>query len=77
MSSGPIVRSPFPGAAAPALAALGVLVWLIGLLGIVDLAVPLVPLEGFSDAYLIDTSWGLLYTVLLGVPTVVLAFRPQ
>ena len=70
-------RSPFARAAAPALAAFGVLVWLIGLMGIIDLTVPLVPLEDFYDAYLIETSWGLLYTVLLGVPTAVLAFRPQ
>ncbi len=70
-------RSPYARAAAPALAALGVLVWLIGLMGIIDLTVPLVPLEDFYNAYLIETSWGLLYTVLLGVPTVVLAFRPQ
>lgn len=70
-------RSPYARAAAPAIAALGVLVWLIGLMGIIDLTVPLVPLEDFYDAYLIETSWGLLYTVLLGVPTAVLAFRPQ
>ncbi len=70
-------RSPYTRAAAPALAALGVLIWLIGLMGIIDLTVPLVPLEDFYDAYLIETSWGLLYTVLLGVPTAVLAFRPQ
>lgn len=70
-------RSPYARAAAPALAALGVLIWLIGLMGIVDLTVPLVPLEDFYDAYLIETSWGLLYTVLLGVPTALLAFRPQ
>lgn len=70
-------RSPYARAAAPALAALGVIIWLIGLMGIVDLTVPLVPLEDFYDAYLIETSWGLLYTGLLGVPTAVLAFRPQ
>lgn len=70
-------RSPYALAAAPALAALGVLIWLIGLMGIIDLTVPLFPLEDFYDAYLIETSWGLLYTVLLGVPTGVLAFRPQ
>lgn len=69
-------RSPFARAAAPALASLGMLVWLIGLMGIVDLTVPLVPLEDFYDAYLIETSWGLLYTVLLGVPTAVLVVRP-
>lgn len=70
-------RSPYARAAAPALAALGVLVWLIGLMGIIDLTVPLIPLEDFYNAYLIETSWGLLYTVLLGAPTAVLAFRPQ
>ena len=70
-------RSPYARAAAPAIAALGVLVWLIGMMGIIDLTVPLVPLEDFYDAYLVETSWGLLYTVLLGVPTAVLAFRPQ
>lgn len=70
-------RSPYIRAAAPALAALGVLVWLIGLMGIIDLTVPLIPLEDFYNAYLIETSWGLLYTVLLGVPTAVLAFRPR
>ena len=71
------MRSPYARAAAPALAALGVLIWLIGLMGIIDLTVPLVPLEDFYDAYLIETSWGLLYTVLLGLPTAVLAFRPH
>lgn len=70
-------RSPYARAAAPALASFGVLVWLIGLMGIIDLTVPLIPLEDFYNAYLIETSWGLLYTVLLGVPTAVLAIRPQ
>ena len=69
-------RSPYVRAAAPAVASVGVLVWWIGLMGLVDLTVPLVPLEDFYDAYLVEVGWGLLYTVLLGVPTLVLAFRP-
>lgn len=70
-------RSPAAHPAARALAALGVLVWLIGLMGIVDITVPLVPLVDFYEAYLIETSWGLLYTVLLGVPTAALVARPR
>lgn len=70
-------RSPYVRAGAPTLAALGVLVWWIGMMGVIDLAVPLVPLEDFFDAYLVETGWGLFYTFLLGAPTLVLAFRPS
>lgn len=45
-------------------------------MGPIDLSVPLVPLEDFYNHYLVEASWGLLYTVLLAVPTAVLVFRP-
>lgn len=69
-------RSPFARAGASAVAALGVLIWCIAFMGPIDLSVPIVPLEDFYNHYLVETSWGLLYTVLLAVPTAVLAFRP-
>lgn len=72
----PATRSPYVRAGAPALAVLGVLIWCIALMGPIDLTVPLVPLEDFYNHYLIEVGWGLLYTVLLAVPTLVLAFRP-
>lgn len=72
----PTRRSPYTRAGAPALAVFGVLIWCIALMGPIDLTVPLIPLEDFYDEYLIEVGWGLLYTVLLAVPTLVLAFRP-
>lgn len=63
-------------AAARAVAVVGVLVWWIGLMGPIDLAVPIYAPPLFYDAYLIETGWGLLYTVLLGVPTIALVARP-
>ncbi|WP_199423388.1 hypothetical protein [Actinotalea solisilvae] len=64
-------------AAARALAVLGLLVWWIGLMGPIDLTVPIFQPPMFEDAYLVETGWGLLYTVLLGVPTIALAIRPR
>lgn len=63
--------------AARAVAVLGVLVWCIALMGPIDLAVPFLQTPGFFTAYLIETGWGLLYTVLLGLPTAVLVAQPR
>lgn len=63
--------------AARALAVLGLLVWWIGLMGPIDLTVPIYQPPLFEDAYLVETGWGLFYTVLLGAPTIALVTRPR
>jgi hypothetical protein len=55
----------------------GVLFWGYIFFGITDLIVPFAGLPEFYDHYLIETGWGLLFTVLVAVPLVVLAVRPE
>ncbi len=45
--------------------------------GLVDLTTPFVGPASFGPAYLLETGWGLLYTVLLGVPTAALVLGPD
>ncbi len=53
------------------------LFWGMLFFGLIDLVV--VPLQDhrFYDFYLLETGWGLLYTVLVAVPLVAFAFRPR
>jgi hypothetical protein len=44
--------------------------------GLIDLSVVVEQDERFHQHYLFESGWGLLYTVLLAVPMVVLAIRP-
>jgi hypothetical protein len=60
------------------LAVLGVVMWWLVMFGLVDLSTPfdrpVSPM--FFPWYLLETGWGLLYVVLLGLPTLVLLWRP-
>jgi hypothetical protein len=44
--------------------------------GLIDLSVVIEQDERFHQHYLLESGWGLLFTVLLAVPMVVLAVRP-
>jgi hypothetical protein len=44
--------------------------------GLIDLLVVVLQDEDFHRHYLLESGWGLLYLVLVGVPLVVLALRP-
>jgi hypothetical protein len=75
-------REAAPEAAAsqwPARTVAGVaaVLWLVPFFGLVDLLV--VPLhdERFGAYYVLETSWGLLYTALVAWPLIMFAVRPQ
>ena len=51
--------------------------WGFFFFGLIDLLVVVIQDEAFFDAYLLETGWGLLYTVLVAVPLVALAVRPR
>ena len=60
-------------------AVLAVLLWWLFMYGLIDLSTPFgaVPADlQFYDVYMLEGGWGLLYTVLLGVPAVALLWRP-
>ena len=59
------------------MAALAAVVWGFFFFGLIDLAVVIVQDEQFYEMYLLDTGWGLLYTVLVAVPLVAFALRPR
>lgn len=70
------------GARGPALgarivAALAALAWGFFFFGLIDLAVVILQDEQFYEMYLLETGWGLLYTVLVAVPLVAFALRPR
>jgi len=58
-------------------AAITALLWLVPFFGLVDLLV--VPLQdaGFSAHYVVETSWGLLYTALVAWPLMMFAVRAR
>lgn len=62
--------------AARAVAAGGAFVWSVYFFGLVDLSTAIGETPGFYDSYVLEAGWGLLFTVLVSVPLVVLAFRP-
>lgn len=45
--------------------------------GVIDLSVVIAHDERFRGFYLLETGWGLLYTVLVGLPLVGFALRPR
>jgi hypothetical protein len=53
------------------------LAWGVLFFGVIDLLVVPDQDEQFYDYYLLETGWGLLYTVLVMVPLVVWAVRPN
>lgn len=63
--------------AARLLAAAAALWWSVPFYGVVDLLVPLHGTPGFHDAYLVETGWGLLFTVLVAAPLLALAVTPR
>ena len=44
--------------------------------GLIDFMVVFDRTPGFCESYLLETGWGLLYTVMVAAPLVALAFRP-
>jgi len=52
------------------------LFWTLVFMGVVDLAVPIQETPGFYESYLLETGWGVLYTLLVGAAFVSLAVRP-
>ncbi len=62
--------------AARAVAAVGVFVWCGIYFGVVDLLTPIEQAPGFFRVYLLEAGWGLLFTVLVSFPLLVLIFRP-
>jgi hypothetical protein len=57
-------------------AILGALFWGGLFFGLIDLMVVIEQDRRFYDSYLLETGWGLLYTVLVAVPCIALAVRP-
>ena len=68
-------RTPGIGVRVAAVAAAGV--WGVFYFGVIDLLVVPIQDTQFDAFYLVETGWGLLYTVLVGVPLVLFAVRPQ
>jgi hypothetical protein len=53
------------------------IVWGLFYFGLIDLLVVIIQDVRFDPFYLLETGWGLLYTVLVAVPLVVFAVRPR
>jgi hypothetical protein len=60
-----------------AVAGLGALFWGFFFYGLIDLLVPLVQGEGFYESYLLETGWGVLYFMLVGVPLLCVTIQPE
>jgi hypothetical protein len=63
--------------AARSLAAVSATFWTVPFFGLIDLAVPVDRTPGFYDSYLLETGWGVLYTVVVGTAFLALAVRPH
>ena len=52
--------------------------WATGFFGVIDLLVGVIPSEfpGFEPFVVVETSWGLLFTVLVPMPLIAWAIRP-
>lgn len=59
------------------LALLAAVFWGLLFFGLIDLLVVIIQDERFDGFYLIETGWGLLYTVLVALPLVAFAVRPR
>ena len=55
----------------------GAIWWAIAFFGLIDLTTHFIQGPEFYDSYLLETGWGLLYTVLIAVPLIALVRRPQ
>ena len=53
------------------------IVWGIFYFGVIDLLVVPIQDDQFDVFYLVETGWGLLYTVLVALPLVLFAVRPR
>ena len=53
------------------------LFWGVAFFGVIDLITVPIQDETFYQHYLIETGWGLLYTLLVMVPLILWAVRPQ
>src|SRR4051812_43202305 len=51
--------------------------WALVFFGLIDLTVPLEQTAWFYDSYVLETGWGLLYTVIVGAAFLSLAVRPD
>jgi hypothetical protein len=58
-------------------AATAALFWSILFFGLTDLLVVLLQDQRFSAHYVVETSWGLLYTALVAWPLIMFAVRPR
>ena len=65
-----------PFLAARAMAVALAIFWGYLFYGLIDLMVVFDRTPGFYESYLLETGWGLLYTVMVAAPLVALAFRP-
>jgi hypothetical protein len=63
--------------AARAVAAASAFFWGFLFFGIIDLSVPVDETAGFEESYLLETGWGVLYTVLVGAAFAWLVARPE
>jgi hypothetical protein len=59
------------------LAVVFALFWAVPFFGVIDLLVVVVQDEVFYEHYIVEAGWGLLYTVLVPVPLIAWAVRPQ
>lgn len=59
------------------LAAVSAVGWAVLFFGLVDLMVVPIQDDRFYDAYLLETGWGLLFTVLVATPLLVVVVRPD
>lgn len=62
--------------AARIVSAVTALFWALPMFGVIDLLVVVVNDPGWHDSYLLETGWGVLFTVLVAAPLAVFAVRP-
>ena len=72
-SAGPLTTGIWVRVAAVAAA----VVWGVFYFGVIDLLVVPIQDTQFDSFYLVETGWGLLYTVLVALPLVLFALRPR
>jgi hypothetical protein len=58
-------------------AVIAAVAWGFFYFGLIDLLVVIIQDDRFRDFYLLETGWGLLYTVLVAMPLVAYAIRPR
>ena len=63
--------------AARIVAAVSAAFWGVLFFGLIDLAVVFLGTPGFYESYLLETGWGLLYSIMVAAPLVALALKPH